>query len=292
MIFARTPSGKPSDVTAGQSPAPSSAIVTRSPGCGHPTTAESSSRWPARSPDTNQERPGRHVASGRPPHAPASTTPVALSTSEPAATGAVRRLAGRTWTGYGQVDGLVNVSRTRRPSCLEVRNPVCNFVKVRSSQRCARSRLHLGKCLRLGRRQSRPFVPSRSSREAPAWCSVTRLAPPLSPRRALAVGYDTTRRVGTSIWPPVGPRPGHQRGLFHGHGQRRPQWNIRVAFTSRDDGLAAEGLLNGDARIGAVPHVPHVLSGATVEDVVEARAPKGVVASRTRERGSSRAPRL
>ena len=30
------------------------------------------------------------------------------------------------------------------------------------------------------------------------------LAPPPSPRRALTVGYDTTRRVGTSIWPPVG----------------------------------------------------------------------------------------
>lgn len=40
------------------------------------------------------------------------------------------------------------------------------------------------------------------------------LAPPPSPRRALTVGYDTTRRVGTSIWPPVGTSTWPPVGTF------------------------------------------------------------------------------
>jgi hypothetical protein len=40
------------------------------------------------------------------------------------------------------------------------------------------------------------------------------LAPPPSPRRALTVGYDTTRRVGTFTWPPVGTRTWPPLGTF------------------------------------------------------------------------------
>ena len=40
------------------------------------------------------------------------------------------------------------------------------------------------------------------------------MAPPPSPRRALSVGYDTTRRVGTSIWPPVGTSTWPPVGTF------------------------------------------------------------------------------
>ena len=50
--------------------------------------------------------------------------------------------------------------------------------------------------------------------EAPAWCSMVWLAPPPSPRRALTVGYDTTRRVGTSNWPPVGTSTWPPVGTF------------------------------------------------------------------------------
>ena len=74
-------------------------------------------------------------------------------------------------------------------------------------------------CPHLGRRQSRPFVPSRSSMEAPAWCSVTgwhRHRHHAGPSPSA-----TTRHEGWGLLPghQWRPRPGHQRGLFHGHGR-------------------------------------------------------------------------
>src|SRR3954453_10512234 len=49
--------------------------------------------------------------------------------------------------------------------------------------------------------------------EAPAWCSVTGWHATVT-TRALTVGYDTTRRVGTSIWPPVGTSTWPPVGTF------------------------------------------------------------------------------
>src|SRR5690606_34431367 len=82
----------------------------------------------------------------------------------------------------------------------------------------------LDTCLHLGRRQSRPYVPSRSSMEAPAWCPVTGLY-----RHRHHAGPSpsaTTRHEGWGLLPghQWGTRPGLQWGLSHGHAPPR-QWH-------------------------------------------------------------------
>lgn len=111
-------------------------------------------------------------------------------------------------------------SRTDGGSPLLASAPCASLTRSRSCVWYRQSQPFPGKCLRLDRRQARPFVPFRSSMDAPAWCSVTWLAPPPSPRRALTVGYDTTRRGGTCTWPPAGTSTWPPVGTLHGHGHR------------------------------------------------------------------------
>src|SRR3954466_10781047 len=93
--------------------------------------------------------------------------------------------------------------------------------------------------------------------EAPAWCSVTGWHATVT-TQGLTVGYDTTRRVGTSIWPPVGTSTWPPVGTFswprtdeHAFAKGPSYGTARIHGTHKQRSYAQASCAAGETPIGA-----------------------------------------